>query len=399
MFLPIGDAPNAKGVPFVTYALVAANIAVFVFVTLPLGAQRADVDDPAFREYVEVLSREVGDRVSLPQLVRQTSAYDLFAFKHGYRPAAPHAPDLLSCMFLHGGFMHLFGNMLFLWIYGDNVERRVGAVPYLFWYLMTGVVATLTHALVFPSSEMPLVGASGAISGMLGFYFVFFPRNVVRVLFFLPPFLMNVFEIPARIVLGVYLVVDNLLPFLFAGEGGVAHGAHIGGFLAGATVAWVMDRRALQVRPDVTGPAAGPMAGVRVPAAIRAAVAEGRYDEAAASYFALPSPAARGVVSPNEAVALATWLREQGHAEAALALLRRIVRDVPRGEGLAEVCALAGTILLEDRHEPTAAYQYLLSALELGPRPETAAGVRRQLAVIDALQKRRVGRLYRPRDG
>jgi tetratricopeptide (TPR) repeat protein len=141
------------------------------------------------------------------------------------------------------------------------------------------------------------------------------------------------------------------------------------------------------------------MAGVRVPAAIRAAVAEGRYDEAAASYFALPSPAARGVVSPNEAVALATWLREQGHAEAALALLRRIVRDVPRGEGLAEVCALAGTILLEDRHEPTAAYQYLLSALELGPRPETAAGVRRQLAVIDALQKRRVGRLYRPRDG
>jgi membrane associated rhomboid family serine protease len=397
MFLPIGDAPNPKGVPFVTYAIVAANVAVYLFVNLPLGTQRADVHDPAFREYIEVLSREVGDRVSLQQLVRQTSAYDLFAFEHGYRPAAPHAADLLSCMFLHGGLMHLFGNMLFLWIYGDNVERRVGALPYLFWYLLTGVVATLTHALVFPSSEMPLVGASGAISGMLGFYFVFFPRNVVRVLFFLPPFLMNVFEIPARIVLGVYLVIDNLLPFLLAGEGGVAHGAHLGGFLAGAGVAWVMDQRALQARPEATRPAAGPSAGMSGPAAIRAAIAEGRYADAAASYFA--RPAARGVVSPDEAVALAAWLRQQGHAEAALALLRRIIRGVPRGDGLAEACALAGAILLEDRGEPTAAYQYLLSALELGPRPGTVAVVRRHLAAIDALQKRRVGRLYRPRDG
>jgi membrane associated rhomboid family serine protease len=399
MFLPIGDAPNPKGVPFVTYALVAVNVAVFLFVNLPLGAQRADVDDPAFREYVEVLSREVGDRVPLQQLVRQTSAYDLFAFKHGYRPAAAHAVDLLSCMFLHGSLMHLFGNMLFLWIYGDNVERRLGGLAYLFWYLLTGILATLSHALVFPSSEMPLVGASGAISGILGFYFVFFPRNVVRVLFFLPPFLMNVFAIPARIVLGMFLVVDNLLPFIFTGEGGVAHGAHIGGFLAGAAVAWAMERRGLHARPVEPEGVADRRVGLPSTGAIRAAIAEGRYDEAAGSYFALPAAAARGALSPDEAVALATWLREQGHAEGALALLRRIVRDVPRGEGLAEVCALAGTILLEDRHEPTAAYQYLLSALELGPRAETAAGVRRQLAAIDALQKRRVGRPYHPHDG
>jgi hypothetical protein len=254
-------------------------------------------------------------------------------------------------------------------------------------------VATLSHALVFRSSDVPLVGASGAISGVLGFYFVFFPRNSVRMLAFLPPFLMQVFEIPARFVLGMYLLFDNLVPFLFAGEGGVAHGAHIGGFIAGGLAAWVMDRRGLALRPaDIEAPASAPTGGE----AVRAALAEGRMEEAAREYFALPAPAARGVLSPGEAVALATWLREQGHSDAALVLLRRVVRDMPRGEGLAEAYALAGMILLDDRHEPTAAYQYLLSALELGLAPETEAAVRRELAAIETLQKRRVGQLRRP---
>ena len=130
MFLPIGDAPNPKGIPFATYALIAANVAAFLLLNVPLGSRQADVNDPAFREYIEVMSRELQGRVDVRQLVGQTSAYDLFAFEHGYRPSAPQLPDLLSCMFLHGGFMHLFGNMLFLWIYGDNVERRLGALPY-----------------------------------------------------------------------------------------------------------------------------------------------------------------------------------------------------------------------------------------------------------------------------
>jgi hypothetical protein len=288
--------------------------------------------------------------------------------------------------------MHLFGNMLFLWIYGDNVERRLGPLPYLFWYLLTGIAATLSHALMFSSSDVPLVGASGAISGMLGFYFVWFPRNTVRMLAFLPPFLMQVFEIPARFVLGMYLLVDNLLPFLFAGEGGVAHGAHIGGFIAGGIAAWAMDRRGLAAGPvAVEAPGAGPGR-----ADLRAAVAEGRFAEAARSYFALPAAAARGALSADEGVELASWLRGQGHSDAALVLLRRVVRDAPRGPGLAEVYALAGLILREDHREPTAAYQYLLSALELGPRPETAARVRQELAAIEALQKRRVGQLRRP---
>lgn len=393
MFLPVGDAPNPKGIPFVTYLLIAANVAAFVLLNVPLGSRRADLADPAFREYVEVMARELEGRASVRDLVAQTSAYDLFAFEHGYRPAAPQAADLLSCMFLHGGLMHLLGNMLFLWIYGDNVERRLGPLPYLFWYLLTGVAATLSHALVFSSSDIPLVGASGAISGVLGFYFLLFPRNTVRVLAFLPPFVMQVFEIPARFVLGMYLLVDNLLPFLFAGEGGVAHGAHIGGFVAGALVAWVGDRRGLSAHPsDIEAPEAAPSG----PNAVRAALAEGRFAEAARDYFALPAPSARGALSASEAVALASWLRETGHADAALQLLRRVVRDVPAGVGLAEVYALAGIILLEDRGEPTAAYQYLLAALEMGPGPQTATAVRRALLTIEELQKRRVGRLHSP---
>ena len=392
MFLPIGDAPNPKGTPFVTYALIAANVAAFLLLNVPLGSRQADVSDPAFREYVEVMTRELQGRVDVSQLVAQTSAYDLFSFEHGYRPNAPQVTDLLSCMFLHGGFMHLFGNMLFLWIYGDNVERRLGGIPFLLWYLLTGAVATLTHALVFSSSDVPLVGASGAISGVLGFYFLWFPRNTVRMLAFLPPFLMQVFEIPAKFVLGMYLLFDNLVPFLFAGEGGVAHGAHIGGFIAGGLAAWLMDRRGAAARPaDIEAPEAVPGAD-----GLRAALADGRFDEAAKAYFALPAPATRGVLSAAEAVPLASWLREQGHADAALVLLRRVVRDVPRGPGLAEAYALAGMILLDDRREPTAAYQYLLTALEMGPRPETAAAVRQELAAIETLQKRRVGQLRRP---
>jgi membrane associated rhomboid family serine protease len=393
VFLPIGDAPNPKGVPVATWGIIAVNVAAFLLLNIPLGSRQADLGSPEFREYVEVMAHELHGRVDVREIAAQTSAYDLFTFEHGYRPAAPELQDLLTCMFLHGGFMHLFGNMLFLWIYGDNVERRLGSFAFLFWYLATGAAATLTHALVFSSSQMPLVGASGAISGMLGFYFVWFPRNVVRMLAFLPPFLMQVFELPARWVLGMYLVVDNLLPFFFSGEGGVAHGAHIGGFVAGGLVAWLMDRR---------GHAAQPAKFTVVPSvptgadAVRAALAEGRHAEAAKAYFALPPALARGALSADEAVALASWLRANGHADAALTLLRRVVRDVPQGRGLAEVYAAAGMTLLEDLREPTAAYQYLLSALDLGPRPETEAAVRRALQAIDTNQKRRVGELRRP---
>ncbi len=397
MFLPIGDAPNPKGTPFVTYAIIALNVAAFLLLNVPLGSQQADMSSPAFREYLEVMARELQGRVDLRELAAQTSAYDLFTFEHGYRPAAPQLGDLLSCMFLHGSFMHLFGNMLFLWIYGDNVERRLGALPYLFWYLATGVAGSLTHALVFRSSEMPLVGASGAISGVLGFYFVFFPRNVVRMLAFLPPFLMQVFEIPARIVLGLYLVWDNLLPFFFeGGSGGVARGAHIGGFIVGGLVAWFMGQGPV---PQTADRFASPGGAARGADAVGKAIEDGRFREAAEAYFALPASDARGALSPDEAVALGSWLRQNGYADAALDLLQRVMRDAGREPGIGEVAALAGLILLQDVRDAPAAYQYLMTALELGASPQTQAEVRRALQTIDLLQKRSVGRPRTPRPG
>ncbi len=393
MFLPIGDRPNPRGVPIVTYALIAANVAAFLLFNVPLGSRRADVSSPAFREYVEVMSEALQGRADVRELAEHTSAYDLFAFEHGYRPASPNLADLLSCMFLHGSFMHLFGNMLFLWIYGDNVERRLGMLGYLAWYLGTGIAGTLTHALVFRSSEMPLVGASGAISGVLGFYFVFFPRNVVRMLAFLPPFLMQVFEIPARFVLGLYLVWDNLLPLFFAGAGGVAHGAHIGGFLVGGVAAWVMERTGARAGPAAFQARGGAASGAD---AVASALQAGRPAAAAEAYFALAPQDARGALAPGEAVELAHWLRANGHADAALTLLRRVVRDEPRGPGLGELYAALGLVLLEDRGEPTAAYQYLLTALELGVSAGTEASVRRALVSIGELQKHRVGRPRAP---
>lgn len=395
MFLPIGDAPSPKGIPFATYALIAANVAAFLLLNVPLGSQRADTSDPAFREYVEVMTRELQGRVDVRDLVSLTSAYDLFSFEHGYRPAAPQVMDLLSCMFLHGSFMHLFGNMLFLWIYGDNVEQRLGALPYLLWYLVTGVAATLSHSLMFSSSDMPLVGASGAISGVLGFYFIWFPKNTVRMLAFLPPFVMQVFQIPARYVLGTYLVFDNLVPFLLAGGGGgVARGAHIGGFIVGAIAAWFADRRTTTLPADVdVGAPEGVPAGRET---VRAALDAGRPAEAARAYFALPASTARGALSAEEAMELSAWLRRNGHAKAALTLLRRVMGEAPRGTAPAEAYALAGEILLEDLGQPTAAYQYFLTALESGLPPERAAMVRRDLAAIEGLQKRRIGRLHSP---
>ncbi len=390
MFLPVSDAPNPKGTPVVTWAIIAVNVAIFLLVNLPLGTRPPDTTDPAFQEYLQFLSQFVSSRAELAQVANQVSAYDLFVFEHGYRPAQPSVVDLFVSMFLHGGFMHLFGNMLFLWIYGDNVEFRLGKLKYLIWYLLTGAAATMFHAVVFASSNTPLVGASGAISGVLGFYFIWFPKNVVRVLFFLPPFIFQIFEIPARLVLGAYLFIDNVLPFLFAGGGGVAHGAHIGGFLAGAAVAWVTGRRALAARRAIEPEADGRSGGRD---AVREALERGDLDAAAAAFLATPAAATRGVLSPSEAVAVAARLRAQGRPDAALSVIDRSLSERPRGPGRADLHGLAGSILLEDRRDVAAAYQQLVAALRSEPSPATEAAVRRELAAIEAQQRWHPGRL------
>jgi hypothetical protein len=206
---------------------------------------------------------------------------------------------------------------------------------------------------------------------------------------------MQVFEIPARFVLGLYLVWDNLLPFFLAGRsGGVAHGAHIGGFIVGGLAAWFMGRGAAAL---AEARFAGQGGAARGADAVAKAIEDGRFREAAEAYFALPSYDARGALSPDEAVALGSWLRANGHADAALDLLQRVMSDAARQPGIGEVAALAGLILLQDARDAPAAYQYLVTALELGASPQTQAAVRRALQTIDALQKRSVGRPHTPR--
>ena len=212
---PIGDTPNPRNFnAWVNWALIAANVLIYLLVTLPAGDQ-----------------------------------YGAYVLEHGFKPGAAEGADLAYSMFLHGGPGHLAGNMLFLWIYGDNVEHRLGRGTYLAVYLGCGVAATLTFAFFAGGSTVPMVGASGAIAGVLGLYFLLFPRNKVKVFVFFFPFIMDVFLVPARLVLGAFVLLDNFLPVLLGANSNVAYGAHLGGFFAGLLVAWIGERRGWKLAP------------------------------------------------------------------------------------------------------------------------------------------------------
>jgi membrane associated rhomboid family serine protease len=392
LLLPLSDAPNPGGRPYVTYGLIAANILVYALVSLPLGTRPPDTGSPAFQAYVEVVRDQLPPGVPLRAALANTSAYDLYVFEHGYKPAEPQFADLFYSLFLHGGFLHLFGNMLFLWIYGDNVEYRLGRLAYLLWYLATGVAATLFFALFASASTVPLVGASGAISGVLGFYFLWFPRNTVRLFVFLFPFFMNVVAVRARLVLGVYLLLDNVLPFLLSssGSGGVAHGAHIGGFVAGLAGAWVIDRRAVQSGK------AGYTSEVALDEApestVETSIGRGDMARRAAAYFALPAEQARRALMPDQSLAMADWLAASGHGDAALVVYRRHLRDYPAHATAAAAHLGAGLVQFEQLGQVAPAYQHFLDALDLNPDAETAARAHAALSQIAALQKYNIGR-------
>ncbi len=396
MFLPIGDQPNPRGTPVANYAILAANVAIYLVLSLPLSLRSADPSDPRLAEYVEIIRQNLPPGASIQDVLQQVSEYDLFVFSWGYRPAEPSVLALFASMFLHGGFAHLFGNMLFLWIYGDNVEHRLGSARYVFWYILTGACATLFHAAFDSGSRIPLVGASGAISGVLGFYFLWFPRNSVRVWVLLFPFFMNVVLLPARLVLGFYLMLDNILPFLLTRGtpgAGVAYGAHIGGFLAGLAVAWLKDRRQVTERPSEYRdfPHAS---GTSPREALQDALRRGDMAKAAELYFELPAEGTRRLLSPDDSIALANWLAKSGHPRAALTLYQRHLRDYPRGPGAAEAHAYAGLLQLHALREPTAAYQHLVEALDYDPPPELVSMIRGGLAEIAARQKFPVPRVH-----
>jgi hypothetical protein len=279
--------------------------------------------------------------------------------------------------------------MLFLWIFGDNVEHRLGRGRFLAAYLGTGVAATLFHTLFASQSLLPLLGASGAISGVLGFYFLWFPRNRIRLLVWFW-FFVRVFHVPARWVLGFYVIVDNVLPFLASvgtTAGGVAYGAHLGGFLGGLGVGWAIDRRGLLIRPTDFGTPDLSDDPLPPQGSLAALIEEGDYEVAATRYFALPPAETRLLLIERHSLVLGNWMAAKGHSRAALVLFQRHLRDYAIGAGAADAHVGAGLLQLRAFSQPTAAYQHLVEALGLDPSPRTEALARQGLAQIAALQK------------
>lgn len=230
MLFPIGDDDRRlTGWPIVTLALVGLNLFVF-FVIQQVGA------NTDFIYGWSVIPAEITTGVDL--------TIDHVVAAQGREVTVPGAPGpspiyltILTAMFMHGGYAHLFGNLLYLWIFGDNVEERIGSVAFLGFYLFCGMAATLAQVALNPDGILPNLGASGAISGVLGAYLVFFPRNRVHTLFF-----YVMVSVPAFVAIGIWGLFQffNGLGAVGATEtalGGIAYGAHIGGFVAGGAVA------------------------------------------------------------------------------------------------------------------------------------------------------------------
>jgi membrane associated rhomboid family serine protease len=219
--LPIGDDNrDRERWPIVTAAFVAVNIAVFLYqISLDASSPYALVE---FIHRWAVIPREFQVGEDLPPTI-----------------SVPYWSTLVTSMFLHGGWGHLLGNMLYLWIFGDNVEDRLGRVAFVVFYVTTGIVGSLAQIAIDPGSRIPTIGASGAISGVLGAYLMMFPRKEVRVLF-----LYFIVRVPAVVVIGLWAVMQFMSGFGSLGArttetGGVAYMAHIGGFVAGVVGALI----------------------------------------------------------------------------------------------------------------------------------------------------------------
>ncbi len=217
--LPLQDINPRRSLPILTWAFIAINIFVFIW-ELSLSDRALQ---QAFIEYAVVPSRLLAAPFSLEAFL-----------------------DVVRSMFLHGGFEHIIGNMLYLYLFGDNIEDRLGKIGFLVIYFVSGFVAAFGQALIDPTSNIPMIGASGAIAGILGSYLVLFPQVKVRGLIFFGYF-ASVRELPAIIVLGFWFVLQLLNGFGSLGAtseygGGVAFFAHIGGFIAGLLITQVLMR-------------------------------------------------------------------------------------------------------------------------------------------------------------
>jgi membrane associated rhomboid family serine protease len=239
--IPLRDRNPTRRTPIVTIGLIAACVAAFALeLSITAGG-----GDPALERFFErwgavpadiTAALESGDYLGRAML------------------------GMLTSMFLHGGWLHLLGNMLFLWIFGNNVEDRLGRLPFLLFYLVGGIAAALTQVVIDPRSTVPLVGASGAIAAALGTYIVLFPGARILSLVFLG-FFYQLLEVPALVLLGFWFVLQLVSGFGSLGggaaQGGVAFFAHIGGFALGVAVGLLL--RVVGAGTAGRGPALEPM--------------------------------------------------------------------------------------------------------------------------------------------
>ncbi|EPA06803.1 rhomboid family intramembrane serine protease [Candidatus Nitrosarchaeum limnium] len=230
--LPLRDEnPHPPGFkPTVTYALIIVNVIVFLFEIAVTGQFLEFTNNNAYNLFY--------NWGAVPNCVTGATVSTINFGQGPINIPCPSEPyfSLLSSTFLHGGLMHLGGNMLFLWIFGDNIELKFGKIKYLGIYLFWGISAGLIHILGDTSSAIPAVGASGAISGVLGAYLVIFPKAKIQTVMIMG-FFMRMMHIQAKWFLPFWLIFQNLLPFFIGGFGiagdGVAYLAHIGGFIVG----------------------------------------------------------------------------------------------------------------------------------------------------------------------
>ena len=223
--IPIRDENKSGSIPIVSILLILVCTAIFVY--------EASLGRSALKQFFDIFALTPGQ-----------VSYDIRSEGNWLGALGP----FFTSMFLHGGWLHLIGNMWFLWIFGDNVEDTLGPVRYLFFYVLCGLAAGLTHYLLQPSSSLPTVGASGAIAGVLGGYVVLFPG--ARILTLIPlGFIIRFVDLPAMVVIGLWFVIQLLSSAMTIGSnaGGVAISAHVGGFIAGLALIWLFRPRRVVV--------------------------------------------------------------------------------------------------------------------------------------------------------
>lgn len=385
--IPIGDEPSEGVTPVVNYALIAANVLVFL-------------------------------------LFQKGGTADGVVEKYAYVPADPSLLTAFTSMFLHGSWMHLLGNMLFLWIFGDNVEARLGRFGYLCAYLATGLFGGVVHGMLGPTSAIPSLGASGAISGVQGLYVVAFPQNRVKLLIFFR-FIVRVLHIRAPWIVGFWFVLNDLLPTVLGDSkgGGVAHGAHLGGFGSGLVLCfllrpffgpraaeapsprgtpspwrpggipdlpprgapgggrpgdpWILDRRSPSADPFASAPS-GPDAGPEILGLARS----GRTAEAARALGTALQTGGRPTLPESDYLTLALHMEGMRRFDDARKAFEGILAAYPTGVSAPIAHLGLGLILARHVGDPAAARPHLASAAALSTDARVRAAAEQALSLL-----------------